>query len=157
MSATTVFVPNVGEKMWLSYYLSANALTIRLVQNSWTQGGPQAGDSVVSNVGPSFTLMNYSAAASTTVSELSVAGYAAQTLTANSWSFSPVYTSSVTQPVTAFYSSTLTFTASAACTCYGYYVHNSVGLLMWEHQLSSAITVGSGGGSITIQPAITAT
>jgi hypothetical protein len=123
-----LLVPNVGEVKALSYLVNKatpDDLKLHLYTNNKT---PAEAD----------TVSDYT--------ECAVAGYALATLTGATWTVA----TDGSNNSTATYPQ-VTFTFTAATTCYGYYVtNNSNATLMWAEAFPSSFAIPSGGGSISI-------
>lgn len=124
--------PDEGLQRLIEFMVNKTAsanLKLRLFKNNYT---PVAG-SVLAD----FT-------------EVTVAGYAAVTLTGSSWTVA--VSSSV---ATATYPAvTFTFTGTGE-TVYGYYVvDNGTAKVLWAEKLGTAYAIPGAGGSVTITPSV---
>jgi hypothetical protein len=110
-------------------FVAADNCKLHLFSNSYT---PAKGDTVAS------------------YTECVGTGYAAATCTGASWSVT-----TVSHVTTATYPA-ITFTFSVAQTVYGYYITNNAGTtLIGAEAFPSALTIPSGGGTVTVTLNIT--
>ena len=81
--------------------------------------------------------------------EVSIAGYTAQTLTYTNWT----WTTDSSGYATAYYGSEITFSFTAGGSIYGYYVTDNSQLLWCEQFAGAPFTMPSpSGGTIAVQP-----
>jgi len=105
------------------------------------------------NVKLKLFVNNYTPLKSTVLADLTectLTGYAALTLTGSSWTI----TTASNVSVASYAAQTFTFSASGQ-TIYGYYfTNNGSTKLLWAERLGTSYAVPSGGGSITIIPSV---
>jgi hypothetical protein len=125
----TLVVPNPSEALLLTNMLSVESLLLKLYSNDYTPVfGTVVGD----------------------LTELSVTGYSAKTLSPGSWT---ITASSPSGPATALYAQQ-TWGITAACTSYGYYLVGATsGALYWlERFTDGPYVIDSSGGQIKVTP-----
>jgi len=129
----SLVVPNEGELLLLQYMVNKTEpvdLSLRLYNNDQTLA---------------------EATAYADLTQVSAAGYAAQTLTGSDWSTALVSTNTATASHVE-----KTFTMSVAATIYGYYVTAGTSTVLWAERFSGApFVLPAGGGTIAITPKVT--